>query len=98
MGRLVSVFLAVVLVGAIADARTPLRKCRAACKPLVSSTCPAKGRPLRKCRTAILRECRHDGVAACAFGLSTGGPGDETTTPTTMPGQSPTVTTTTVPG
>src|SRR5262245_48392003 len=101
MVRLVSAFLAVVLVGAIADAKTPLRKCRAACKPLVSSTCPAKGKPLRKCRTAILRECRRDGVAACAFGLPTGGPGDDTTTPTTMPGQSTTstsVTTTTAPG
>ena len=100
MGRLVSALLAVLLVGAIADAKTPLRKCRPACKPLVSSACPAKGKLLRKCRTAILRECRRDGVAACAFGLP-GSPGDGTTTPTTMPGQSTTstsVTTTTSPG
>jgi len=92
MGRLVSFLLAVLLVGSVANAKTPLRKCRQACKPLVSSVCPPKGRALRRCRTPILQECRRDGIAACALGLPTDSPGDGTTTPTT-PGSSPTTTT-----
>ena len=104
MGRLVSFLLAVLLVASVADAKTPLRKCRQACKPLVSSVCPPSGKALRRCRTPILRECRRDGIAACALGLPTESPGDGTTTPTT-PGSPPTTTsvppssvTTTVPG
>ncbi len=101
MGRLAVLLLAGLLLAPSADARTPLRKCRKACKPLVSTACPAKGRALRKCRRGILRECRRDGIATCAFGLPTGGPGDGTTAPTptssTLP-PSVTTTTTTLPG
>ena len=105
MGRLATLLLAVLLVASVADAKTPMPKCRKACKPLVSSVCPEKGKALRKCRTEILRECRRDDVAACALGLPTAGPGDGTTTPTTTPGSTTTsttlpasVTTTTTPG
>lgn len=99
MGRLVSVLLAVLLVTSIADAKTPLRKCRKACKPLVASVCPPKGKALRRCRTPILRECRREGIAACAFGLPTGGPDDgtATSTTTTTPAQATTSTTVTSP-
>jgi hypothetical protein len=104
MGRLVAL-LAVLVVASVADAKTPMPKCRKACKPLVSSVCPEKGKALRKCRAEVLRECRRDGVAACALGLPTAGPGDGTTTPTTTPGSTTTfttlpasVTTTTTPG
>ena len=83
MGRLVSVLLAVLLVASFADARTPLRKCRKACQPLVSAVCPPKGKALRQCRTAIIKECRREGFAACALFLPTGGPGDGIAAPTT---------------
>lgn len=107
MGRLVTLLLAVLLAASVADAKkTPMPKCRKACKPLVSAVCPEKGKPLRKCRTGILRECRQDGIAACALGLPTGDPDDGTTMPTTTttPGSTttsttlPSVTTTTTPG
>ncbi len=87
VGRLVSVLLALLLVTSVADARTSARKCRKACKPLVTSVCPPKGRALRKCRKPILGECRRDGVAVCALGMPTDGAGDggtTTTTPTTL--------------
>jgi hypothetical protein len=99
MRRVVAV-ICLLLVASWADAaRTPARVCRKACAPLVSSVCPTKGKALRTCRGRLVRECRRQGVAVCAFGLPTGGPGDgggSPTTTTTVPAV--TVTTTTVPG
>ena len=82
------------LVASVADAKTPMPECRKACKPLVNSVCPDKGKTRRHCRSEILRECRRDGIAACALGLPTGGPEDGTTTPTTLPGSTTTTSTT----
>jgi hypothetical protein len=100
MGRLVVLLLAVLMVVSVADARTSRRKCRKACKPLIAAVCAPKGKAHRVCRRKIVRECRREGVAACAMGLPVGG-GDGTSTPgssTTTTSPSTGVTTTTVPG
>jgi hypothetical protein len=102
MGRLIAVLLALLMIVSVADARTSRRKCRKSCKPLISAVCPSKGKARRVCRRQILRECRREGVATCAAGLPTGGPGDGTFTPgsttTTTTTPSTGVTTTTEPG
>lgn len=105
MGRVTIVLLAFALLAPAAEARTKLRVCREACAPLVASVCPPKGKALRQCRRPLIRECRRQGVAVCAFGFPTSGtdgtPGDgpvpttTTTTTTTVP--DPSVTTTTLP-
>ena len=93
MLRRVSLLLAVLLLGSIAEARTALRVCRKACAPLVSGVCPPKGKALRKCRTPILRDCRRQGVASCALAFpKNGSDGGASTTSTTV--SSPFTTTT----
>ena len=85
MLRIVSLLLLTCLFVPVADARTPLRLCRKACRPLVSEACPQKRRALAKCRQVLLRDCRRQGVAVCALGMPTGTPGDGSPT-TTSPG------------
>jgi hypothetical protein len=107
-GRLITLLLSLALVASAAEAKTKLRVCRKACAPLVASVCPPKGKPLRKCRAPLIRDCRRQGVAVCAFGLPTSNPdtpppGDgsvtttTTTTSTTTTLPDPSVTTTTLP-
>lgn len=95
MGRCLVLVLAVLLGAQTAHAKTPTRVCRKVCAPLIETACPVKGKALRKCRRSIVRDCRRLGVAVCALGLPTGGPGDGTTTPT-LP-DLPSTTTTTAP-
>jgi hypothetical protein len=95
MLRSVSLLLAVLLLGSIAEARTALRVCRKACAPMVSGVCPPKGKALRKCRMPILRNCRRQGVAICALAFPKSGSDDGTTT-TTLPGDGSGPTSTTV--
>lgn len=95
MVRAVSLFVMLGLAAAVADARTPLRVCRKACRPLVSSVCPPKGKALRQCRKPIVRSCRREGVAACAIPIDPPAGGSLTTT-TTTPGAVVTTTSTTI--
>jgi hypothetical protein len=96
MIRCLALFLSLLVAVAVADAKTPLRKCRKACRPLVQLTCPPKGKALRACRATLVRQCRRQGVEACDLGLATGGPDDGTTTTTTP--DATTTTTTVGPG
>jgi len=85
MRRVVTVICLLLAASWAEAARTPARACRKACAPLVSGICSAKGKALRTCRGRLVRECRRQGVAVCAIGLPTGGPGAVGTTPTTLP-------------
>src|SRR5262249_4982244 len=95
MLRSVSLLLAVLLLGSIAEARTALRVCRKACAPLVSDVCPPKGKALRKCRMPIFRDCRRQGVASCALAFPKSGSDGGGSTPTS-PGNGSGPTSTTV--
>jgi hypothetical protein len=96
MARTVSLLVLVFAFAPFADAKTPVRVCRKACAPLMASVCPAKGRPHRKCRRLIVRECHREGVAVCAFAMPTGSPGDGSPVTTTPGGDGTSTTTTTV--
>jgi hypothetical protein len=85
MPRIVAVICLVIVASWAHAARTPGRVCRKACAPVVADVCPERGKALRRCRGRLVRECRREGVAVCAFGQPTGTP------PATLP-----VTTTTV--
>jgi plastocyanin len=87
MRRLVLTLGLVVLVAAGADARTSAKRCRKACGAAVTA-CVDAGTKRRKCRKLLVRQCRREGVGACAVE-----PGPATTTTPTTSTTSTTLTT-----
>jgi plastocyanin len=68
--RIAPVLAAVLATALVADARTPLRRCKAACRDAITS-CVAQGTRRKACRKTILRRCRRSTVEACAVAAPT---------------------------